>query len=341
MCGRYCFFLFLLLTASLLVTAAGCDDNDDTYTNAGNLFLEEGPDSSAGGYSGLTLEECKILCDGAPDCRSISFREQQGRCWTKTKCGSASEPVMSRNNAWVTYYKCCRGKSSAGPSSAPPSKSSQQPSEDSLTRPSSAPVPEPRSSSFGMGTSDKEKKAGAIMRKLKSDVLWFRDEIETAYGARCETGTLTACHRSNFNDCSSTFPRQYCLGPDELIVAACGNGEDCNALWDKTSTAVSIPAALAPGPGANPVDEELIESACYTRLAEPYMVDKYRADEEYWARHGVAPSWTYFGAYNGMFRKVRAGKLYAAYSRCYNLMVLISLITMLFSMNCFITSMFT
>lgn len=34
------------------------------------------------------------------------------------------------------------------------------------------------------------------------------------------------------------------------------------------------------------------------------MIDKYMADEEYWAKYNVQPSWTYFGAHNGLFRRI-------------------------------------
>ena len=77
-------------------------------------------------------------------------------------------------------------------------------------------------------------------------------------------------------------------------------------MWDKTVSTVSLPYALADAPLDNPSDPEIVESACYTRLAEPYMIDKYQSDEQYWAKYNVQPSWTYFGAHNGLFRKVPA-----------------------------------
>ena len=36
------------------------------------------------------------------------------------------------------------------------------------------------------------------------------------------------------------------------------------------------------------------------------MVEKYKADEEYWGRYGVQPSETYFAAHNGLFRSIPA-----------------------------------
>mmetsp|Transcript_2336 Transcript_2336/g.3623 ORF Transcript_2336/g.3623 Transcript_2336/m.3623 type:complete len:650 (-) Transcript_2336:61-2010(-) len=155
-------------------------------------------------------------------------------------------------------------------------------------------------------SADKENEVKSILQRMETDVLAFRDEMERVYSARCETKTLTECAETNFNDCSSTFPSQQCAKADELVFSACGDGETCNALWDKTLSTVSVPAALAQGPSNNPNDNEVIESACYSRLAEQYMIDKYKTDEEYWAKYNVQPSWTYFGAHNGLFRRIPA-----------------------------------
>ncbi|KAL7530888.1 LOW QUALITY PROTEIN: hypothetical protein ACHAXR_003728 [Thalassiosira sp. AJA248-18] len=66
---------------------------------------------------------------------------------------------------------------------------------------------------------------------------------------------------------------------------------------------VSLPDVLPGGKSGNPSDPEVIESACYSRLAEPYMIEKYQADEDFWAQYNIQPSWTYFGAH---FRKLLA-----------------------------------
>lgn len=164
----------------------------------------------------------------------------------------------------------------------------------------------PQQYSANAAIADKENEVESILNRMVSDALLFRDEIIRAYRLRCETETLTECARNNYNDCSSTFPNQQCMKKEELVVSACGDGESCNALWDKSVSTVSIPQALADGPRGNPSDQETIESACYSRLAERYMAEKYAADEAFWAKYGVQPMWTYFGAHNGLFRKVPA-----------------------------------
>jgi Mg-chelatase subunit ChlD len=90
------------------------------------------------------------------------------------------------------------------------------------------------------------------------------------------------------------------------VIGRCGDGISCNALWAKMLSTVSLPAALANGSNGNPTDPEIIESACYSRLAEPFMIDQYQDAEDYWAKYSVQPSWAYFGAHNGLFRKIPA-----------------------------------
>mmetsp|Transcript_11387 Transcript_11387/g.21552 ORF Transcript_11387/g.21552 Transcript_11387/m.21552 type:complete len:729 (+) Transcript_11387:264-2450(+) len=154
---------------------------------------------------------------------------------------------------------------------------------------------------------DKENEVKSILQRMENDALSFRDEIERVYASRCNVETLEECANANFYDCASTFSKEAeCMTKEELVISACGDGVSCNALWDKKLSTISLPASLARGSRNNPNDEEVIESACYSRLAEPYMIRKYRNDEEYWSEYNVQPSWTYFGAHNGLFRKIPA-----------------------------------
>ena len=77
------------------------------------------------------------------------------------------------------------------------------------------------------------------------------------------------------------------------------------ALWDTTSSKVSIPESVAESDNPD-VIEGVVETACYTRLAEPYMVKNYADSEIFWAESNMKPSWTYFGAHDGLFRSVPA-----------------------------------
>ena len=96
---------------------------------------------------------------------------------------------------------------------------------------------------------------------MSTEVLDFRDELERAYSSRCDTNTLTECTKSNFNHCTSSFNNQECMFKEELVISTCGDGETCNALWDKTISTVSLPSALAQNPLNNPSDPEITETA--------------------------------------------------------------------------------
>ena len=63
---------------------------------------------------------------------------------------------------------------------------------------------------------------------MEADVLSFRDEIERVYTSRCDAATLSACSKSNYNDCSSTYPNQQCMKANELVIESCGDGTACN-----------------------------------------------------------------------------------------------------------------
>mmetsp|Transcript_26399 Transcript_26399/g.54448 ORF Transcript_26399/g.54448 Transcript_26399/m.54448 type:complete len:718 (-) Transcript_26399:87-2240(-) len=154
-------------------------------------------------------------------------------------------------------------------------------------------------------TLEQEIEFKAVLERMESDVLALRDEIERVYQYRCDLSTLDDCGYNNYNDCSSTYPIEECIVQNDYALQ-CGDGKACTASWDKSQSEISIPASLALETGGNPSDPEIIESVCYTKLAEPYLVEKYEEDTKYWSKHDVTPSWTYFGAHNGMFRQIPA-----------------------------------
>jgi Mg-chelatase subunit ChlD len=82
------------------------------------------------------------------------------------------------------------------------------------------------------------------------------------------------------------------------------NGLELPALWDTTSSKVSIPESVTESDAD--VIKGVVETACYTRLAEAYMIQKYKESEGIWAERNMKPSWTYFGAHDGLFRSVPA-----------------------------------
>mmetsp|Transcript_24982 Transcript_24982/g.51235 ORF Transcript_24982/g.51235 Transcript_24982/m.51235 type:complete len:770 (-) Transcript_24982:208-2517(-) len=157
---------------------------------------------------------------------------------------------------------------------------------------------------------DKEKEIAfqAILQRMEQKVLALRDEFERVYQFRCDTNTLDQCGRNNYNDCYSSYPDAECAAGDEYFEIKCENGETCPASWDIKRTKVTIPDSLALGPDGNPTDPEIIESVCYTRLSDPFLLDNYEDDENFWSQYGLPASWTYFGAHNGMFRMLPASR---------------------------------
>eukprot|EP00571_Detonula_confervacea_P006299 CAMPEP_0172319830 /NCGR_PEP_ID=MMETSP1058-20130122/38822_1 /TAXON_ID=83371 /ORGANISM="Detonula confervacea, Strain CCMP 353" /LENGTH=422 /DNA_ID=CAMNT_0013034961 /DNA_START=161 /DNA_END=1426 /DNA_ORIENTATION=- len=131
---------------------------------------------------------------------------------------------------------------------------------------------------------------------MESDVLDFRNALEELAPFRCDPATLSNC--SSYSDCSSTYPHQECMSAEDLVVPACSSsttGGTCNALWSLRETDVRIPAALAGGPLGNPTDPQVMASICYSKLAEPYMIDNYKSGQQ-----------MYFGSAHGSFRMIPA-----------------------------------
>ncbi|KAL3768138.1 hypothetical protein ACHAWU_002696 [Discostella pseudostelligera] len=82
--------------------------------------------------------------------------------------------------------------------------------------------------------------------------------------------------------------------------------------WDTTiSSSVTVPEALLPHDlerpelleTANPFDQEVIETVCYTHLAEQLMVQTYHLNSKYYvdSEYFGMPGSVYFGAHNRVF----------------------------------------
>jgi len=57
----------------------------------------------------------------------------------------------------------------------------------------------------------------AKFQQMEAEVLAFKDEIERAYGRRCDESTLAQCSRNNYDNCSSVYPNEECMSEDEQI----------------------------------------------------------------------------------------------------------------------------
>jgi hypothetical protein len=87
----------------------------------------------------------------------------------------------------------------------------------------------------GVARTSNEEAAESILRDMEIAVLAFRDHIESVFSSRCDSETLARCAKSNYNECSSTYPNSQCIGATEVIDSPCGkDGNNCNGkfqLW--------------------------------------------------------------------------------------------------------------
>ncbi len=87
-------------------------------------------------------------------------------------------------------------------------------------------------------TLDQYNVAENILLAMEDEVKAFRYEMERVYRSRCDKLTYSSCIRSNYNDCSSAFPRQQCT----FIKPQCGDsptrcdGEGGCGIGESTKT---------------------------------------------------------------------------------------------------------
>jgi hypothetical protein len=81
--------------------------------------------------------------------------------------------------------------------------------------------------------------------------------------------------------------------------------DEFHKTFQKMISKVSLSGGVAGGNDSD-IIERVAETACYTCLAEPYMVEKYATSEEFWANYDIQPSWAYFGAHDGLYTAVPA-----------------------------------
>jgi len=156
-----------------------------------------------------------------------------------------------------------------------------------------------------------------LMNKMTSDVRDFAAEIERVYSDRCTITTLEKCTKTNYDECLSEYPNQYCPGGNVFSVPSCGDGIRCGGLFDFTVSSVSLPAHVTDGEDGNPSPSnmEVKEEICYSRQAEKFMVERFDLDKNYWRNMGVDSPQKFFGTTNGALRihPARASEQCGAY----------------------------
>ena len=94
-----------------------------------------------------------------------------------------------------------------------------------------------------------------LIKRLNSDVIQLRNEVEYHYGRRCDA--ILGCTYASYDECLSEMSAgQTCPSGAELgyAVEECGSGKNCNGLFDFTSTTVRLPNRTVVGEDRAPKD---------------------------------------------------------------------------------------
>ena len=141
-----------------------------------------------------------------------------------------------------------------------------------------------------------------VIDKMEADTLELARKVEELYSNRCDAKHLSECAFANYDHCLSRYPSETCPGGDDLNVPACGDGVTCSALYSYAVSAVTLPLVVADGENKNPTDPQAIETVCFTRALDEFILEKRKRDEGFWKPLGHEPFKIYFGSQNGVFR---------------------------------------
>ena len=150
-----------------------------------------------------------------------------------------------------------------------------------------------------------------VVSKMEQDILELASQVEALYQERCDTELLARCTQGNYHECQSELPTQQCLGGEDLVLEACGDGMTCSSLWDLRSSTFRVPINLLDDPSEILVSrEEVIEGVCFSQGLDPYWNQKRAADEVFWEELGLRPPQAFFGGESGAFR-IHPGRTYS------------------------------
>ena len=76
--------------------------------------------------------------------------------------------------------------------------------------------------------SEEEQEVTAILQSYETLARDIRDEILRVYNYRCDAETIQSCTRSNYNDCSSNFPKPDCVTKEEVVS---NSNCQCGCEW--------------------------------------------------------------------------------------------------------------
>jgi hypothetical protein len=73
-----------------------------------------------------------------------------------------------------------------------------------------------------------EQEVARILESYEIVARGIRDEIKKGYSARCDDNTIESCAGSNYNDCSSNFPKPDCVTKEEVVS---NSNCQCGCEW--------------------------------------------------------------------------------------------------------------
>lgn len=119
---------------------------------------------------------------------------------------------------------------------------------------------------------------------------------------KCNSTTLSACSRSNYNGCFSQLPYATCPGAENRILR-CGDGSDggCSGLFDFTSPMVSIAKGDFSSSLYSPPDR-MKDGVCATMPGDEFIINVREEQAEYWSKFNVVSPTYYYGNEDGVFR---------------------------------------
>jgi hypothetical protein len=143
---------------------------------------------------------------------------------------------------------------------------------------------------------------------MEADVKELRNEVERLYQKRCDISSQPPCFQGSYNDCTSRYPNQTCLGSGEMKIRSCGDSVTCSSLSDYTVSSVWMHSMFLDSDG-NPSDLKVKETVCFTRELDKFFIKKHLARQSFWDNVGFGTPSMYFGSQNGAFRIYPAKQL--------------------------------
>lgn len=142
----------------------------------------------------------------------------------------------------------------------------------------------------------------AMFKKMEEDTLKLALKMEDLLlpDNKCSTDTIDNCYSANYDGCNSEFPKAECPG-GQYTVKACGTGGKCGALFDFSTSRLTMPPTET-NRGNAYFSDKAKDGICSSLSAEPYMIQASEDSTEYWSRYNVFPPRSYYASDAGVFR---------------------------------------